>query len=178
MGAQIMDQLGNYVTSNIFALVLIVTAARWPKVARLFISVLFVGGGIWNLFASLTMPEFYVTTYGPLATPPYQAFIYGPFAVNPALFVVPIAIGELAIGAAAAGRGTWGRPSMVGMTAFMLGLAPLGVGGAFPFSIFAIVAGYLLYRKPLATSLFEDVGATAAALTHTFQPRAQARPHN
>ena len=178
MGAQIMDQLGNYVISNIFALVLIVTAARWPKVARLSISVLFLGGGIWNLFASLTMPAFYVTTYGPLATPPYQAFIYGPFAANPAVFVIPIAIGELAIGAAAAGRGIWVRLSMIGMTGFMLGLAPLGVGGAFPFSVFALVAGYLVYRKPLATSLFEDVGATLVALAHTFQPRAQARPHN
>ena len=178
MGAQITDQLGNYVISNIFALALIVAAARWPRVARLFVSVLFVGGGIWNLFASLTMPQFYVATYGPLATPPYQAFIYGPFATNPALFVVPIAIGEMTIGVLAAGSGRWIRLSMVGMTVFMLGLAPLGVGGAFPFSVFAIVAGYLLWSKPLTTSLFQDVRATLTTVAHTFQPRVHARPHS
>jgi len=170
--------LGNYLVSNIFALGLILTAVRWPHVARVLVSLLFVGGGTWNLFASLTMPAFYVATYGHLATPPYQAFIYGPFAANAALFVVPIGIGELAIGLLAAGSGTRVRLSMMGLTGFMLGLAPLGVGGAFPFSIFAIVAGYVLYRKPLVTSLFEDVGATLAALAHAFQPRRQARPHS
>jgi hypothetical protein len=162
MAEQIMDQLGNYVVSNVFALWLIPVSAKWPKVARLFFSVLFLGGGVWNLFASLTMPAFYVATYGHLATPFYAAFIFGPFASNPALFVVPIALGELAIGILATGTGTWVRLSMIGVTVFMLGLAPLGVGGAFPFSIFAILAAYLLSRKQFETSLFEDVRAVIA----------------
>ena len=40
-----------------------------------------------------------------------------------------------------------------------------------------ILAAYLLYRTPFDTSLFEDVGATVAAIAHTFQPRDRARPH-
>jgi len=172
MAEQIMSTLGNYIVSNIFAIFLMVAAVKWPKTARLLISVLFVGGGVWNLFASLTMPAFYVTTYGPVATAPYRAFIYGPFAANPALFVVPIAIGELAIGLLADGGGTWVRLSMIGMTGFMLGLAPLGVGGAFPFSLFAIVAAYFLFRAPPQSSLFQDVAAVRMALAHGFS-----RPH-
>jgi hypothetical protein len=178
MVEQIMSGLGNYVVSNIFVLVLILIAAEWPKIARLLFSVLFLGAGMWNLFASLTMPAFYIATYGPLATPPYAAFIYGPFASNPALFVVPIAIGQLAIGILATGTGARVKLAMVGVTVFMLGLGPLGVGGAFPFSIFAIVAAYLVFRKPFETSLFEDVGATMATIGRIFQPRGHARPRS
>src|SRR5215216_5495941 len=156
MAEQIMSELGNYFGWNVFALYLILVAANWPKIARLLFSVLLLGAGVWNLFASLTMPAFYIATYGHLATPPYAAFIFGPFASNPALFVVPIAVGQLTIGVLATGTGTWVRLAMIGTSLFMLGLAPLGVGGAFPFSLFAIVAAYLLYRQPFETSLFED----------------------
>jgi hypothetical protein len=103
---QIMAGWGTYVGWNIFAVLLVLVAVRWPKLARLLFSVLFLGAGVWNLFASLTMPAFYVETYGPSATPPYAAFIRGPFAANPALFVVPIAAGQLAIGILATGAGS------------------------------------------------------------------------
>jgi len=177
MAEQITAEWGNYVGWNIIAILLVLVAARWPKVARLLFSVLFLGAGVWNLFASLTMPAFYVATYGPSATPPYAAFITGPFAANPALFVVPIAVGQLAIGILAAGTGARVRLAMLGVMAFLLAIAPMGVGSAFPFSVFGIWAAYLLYRTPFDTSLFEDVGATAAATTRTFQPRGRARPH-
>ncbi|HVG98849.1 MAG TPA: hypothetical protein VNK05_18215 [Chloroflexota bacterium] len=135
------------------------------------------GAGVWNLFASLTMPAFYVETYGPLATPPYAAFITGPFAANPALFVVPIAVGQLAIGILATGTGRSVRLAMLGSMAFLLAIAPMGAGAAFPFSLVGIWAAYLLLRAPFDTSLFEDVGATVAAIAHTVQPRGRARPH-
>ena len=177
MGEQIVAEWGNYVGWNVTAIVLVQVAAKWPKLARGLFSVLFLGAGAWNLFASLTMPAFYVATYGPVATPPYAAFITGPFAANPARFVVPIAVGQLAIGILATGTGTWVRVAMLGSMAFLLAIAPMGVGAAFPFSLFGIWAAYLLYRTPFDTSLFEDVGATAAATTRTFQPRGRALPH-
>ena len=131
MAEQISAEWGTYVGWNIVAILLVLVAAKWPKLARLLFSVLFLGAGVWNLFASLSMPAFYVETYGPSATLPYAAFITGPFAANPALFVVPIAVGQLAIGILAAGtergcgwrcsaawpscwpsrRWVWGQPS-------------------------------------------------------------------
>jgi hypothetical protein len=141
------------------------------------LSILFLGGAPWNLFASLTMPSFYVETYGPLATPPYAAFIYGPFAANPAVFVVPIAVGELAIGVLTAAKGAWVRLGMIGVMVFMVGLAPLGVGGAFPFSLWAIVAAYVLFRTRFDTSLPEDVARAWAVVTpHPSWPRGHAGP--
>jgi hypothetical protein len=176
MAEQIMADWGTYVGWNIIALLLVPVAAKWPKIARLLFSVLFLGAGVWNLFASLTMPAFYVETYGPVATPPYAAFIAGPFAADPARFVVPIAVGQLAIGILATGTGRSVRLAMLGSMVFLLAIAPMGVGAAFPFSIFGILAAYLLYRTPFDTSLFEDVGATSGALAHTLQPRGHARP--
>ncbi len=175
MVGQILSALGNYVGSNVFALVLVLLSAKWPKIARLLFSVGFVGAGVWNTLTALMRPTFYVTTYGPLATAPYQAFLYGPFATNPALFVVPIAVGEFAIGVLATGKATWLRLSMVGAMVFLAAIAPMGVGSAFPFSIFGIVAAYLLFRKPLDTTLFEDVGAAWTHIAALFQARGHAR---
>jgi hypothetical protein len=168
---QIRSALGNYVASNVFAILLIVVAARWPRIGRFVVSVGFLGAGIWNMFASLTMPGFYVSTYGPLASPPYAAFIDGPFAANPALFVVPIAIGHLATA-----TGGWVKLALAGSMLFVAAIAPMGVGSAFPFSVFALLAFYLLYRRAFTSSMFEDLGATFAAVTHTGQPRGHARP--
>jgi hypothetical protein len=165
---QIIDHLGNYVGWNLFAVLLILVAARWPRLARCIFSVLFLGAGIWNLFASLSMPMFYVVTYGRLATPPYAAFIAGPFASNPALFVVPIAVGQLVVGALATGTGGRVRLSMLGSMLFLLAIAPMGVGSAFPFSIFVMLAAYLVFRRGFDTSLFQDV----ALLWRTFFSRA------
>ena len=176
MAEQLQSQLGNYVGWTIFILLLLLAAWKRPRVARLLFSVLFVGGGAWNLFASLTMPQFYVETYGPFATPPYAAFIYGPFAANVALFVVPIAIGELTIGILATGTGRALQLGMIGAMAFLLAIAPMGAGSCFPFSLFGIAAAYLLFRKPLATTLFEDAEKALAAITHV-QPRGHPRPH-
>jgi hypothetical protein len=177
MAEQILSHLGNFVGWNIYAMALIPLAARRPKVARFMLSILFLGGAPWNLFASLAMPQFYVETYGPVATPPYAAFIYGPFAANPALFVVPIAFGELAIGVLTAARGTWVGLGMVGVMVFMVGLAPLGVGGAFPFSVFAIAAAYVLFRTRFDTSLPEDVARAWTAVSRPPWPRGHAGPH-
>jgi hypothetical protein len=168
--AQIESELGNYVGWNVAVLVLLVVAARRPRIARVLFSALFVGGGLWNLFASLTMPQFYVETYGPAATPPYAAFIYGPFATNPALFVVPIAIGELAIGTLATRTGKALQLGMFGAMVFLLAIAPMGVGSAFPLSIFGMAAAYLLFRQPLRTTLFEDAAAVFAARMHLQRP--------
>jgi hypothetical protein len=90
---------------------------------------------------------------------------------------VPIAVGQLAIGMLAAGTGRWVRLAMLGSMAFLLAIAPMGVGAAFPFSVFVVVAAYLVFRTPFDTSLVEDAGAAVAALAHTVQAREHARPH-
>ena len=178
MIGQIRSELGNYIGWNIVVLLLLLAAAQRPKIARMLFSILFFGAGVWNLFASLTMPAFYVATYGPVATPPYAAFINGPFASNPALLVVPIALGQLAIGILATGTGARVRLAMVGSMVFLVAIAPMGVGAAFPFSIFGSLAAYLLIRRRFDTSALQDVGATLAARGHTSQLRGHTRPHN
>ena len=177
MSEQIESALGNFVGWNIAVLCLLLAAVKWPRIARALVRALVVGGSAWNLFASLTMPQFYVETYGPLATPPYAAFIYGPFAANPALFVVPIAIGELTIGFLTSGTGKALQLGMVGAMVFLLAIAPMGVGSAFPFSILGMVAAYLLFRHPLGTTLYHDAATAFAAMTHVH-PRGHPRPQS
>jgi hypothetical protein len=98
-----------------------------------------------NLNAVLRSPQIYVAAYGPLAFA-YQKFIYGPFVANPSWFVVPIAVGQLAIGISLLTR-LWIKAGLCGAMLFLLAITPLGVGSAFPCTLILIVGLVILYRK-------------------------------
>jgi hypothetical protein len=87
---------------------------------------------------------------------------------------VPIALGQLAIGILATGSGTAVRLAMIGSMMFLLAIAPMGVGAAFPFSVFVIVAASLVYRRPFTTTLLTDIGAMWSGMDHAFQSRKHA----
>jgi hypothetical protein len=89
----------------------------------------------------------YVEGFGPTAIPLYQAFIEGPFARNPALFVLPIALGQLLCGLAVLfGRGRWVRLGLVGCIVFLVAITGLGVGCAFPANLVMAIGPALLLR--------------------------------
>jgi hypothetical protein len=169
--------VGNYVVSNIVVLFVDGVGSKAAMGRSLLLRLLPPRSGGWNLVASLTMPASYVSTYGPLATPPYAAFICGPFASNPALFVVPVTLGQLAIGIMATGTGGWVRLAMLGSAIFLLAIAPTGVGSAFPFSICGVVAAALLFRRWFSTSLFEDMETLMACTGRPARPHGYARLH-
>jgi hypothetical protein len=139
--------LGPYIGSNIVAIGLLVVAAKWPKVARALFILIFLAACIVNAFTVLTQPEAYLM-YGETAVvQAYRDFIYGPFSQYTAAFVLAIAIGQLAVAALLVGKGILLRLGVIGGIIFLTAIAPLGVGSAFPFSLFAIAALLVMYRK-------------------------------
>lgn len=134
--------------SYAFALSLIVVALKWPRVARAFIGLGFVAASCFNVVTVLRDPQAYVEGFGPLAIALYQRFIYGPFAQNPGLFVLPIAVGQLAVGVLVLSRTS--RAVQIGLAGgilFLLAITPLGLGSAFPSPLLLAVALALLVRR-------------------------------
>jgi hypothetical protein len=140
------EYLGPYIGSNIVAIGLLVVAAKWPKVARALFILIFLAACIVNTFTALTQPEAYLM-YGETAVVQvYRDFIYGPFSQYTAAFVLAIAIGQLTVAAFLVGKGILLRLGVIGGVIFLIAIAPLGVGSAFPFSLFAIAALLVMYR--------------------------------
>ena len=63
------------IISNLVAIVLILTAIRWPRATRWIFSLIFLAAGIFNAYIALTDPQVYVDGYGELVIPLYQDFI-------------------------------------------------------------------------------------------------------
>lgn len=136
-----------FVVSNAVAIGLLVAAVFWPKVARVLFVVIFLGAGLFNGFTALTEPEAYLTYADFAVLPIYRNFINGLFSQITVPFILAMAAGQLAVSALLAGKGLLLLLGVVGGIVFFVAIAPLGVGSAFPFSVFTIIALVVMYRK-------------------------------
>ena len=142
------EVLGPYIGSNVVAIALLLVAALWPKVARVLFVVIFFAAGIFNAYTVITEPMAYVEGYGELAVLKlYQDFIYGVFSQYTIAFVLAIAVGQIAVGGLLLAKRPLLTLGVIGGTIFLAAIAPLGVGSAFPFSVFAIAALVVMYRR-------------------------------
>ncbi|WNG32756.1 hypothetical protein F0U61_03355 [Archangium violaceum] len=140
--------LAGYFVSFIVAALLAAACAHWPHtVGRSLVAVVFLLASAVNGMLALLHPQLYVEGFGPTAIPLYQAFIEGPFAQNPALFVLPIALGQFLCGLGVLlGRGVWARLALVGCIVFLVAITGLGVGCAFPANLAMALSPALLLR--------------------------------
>jgi hypothetical protein len=151
-GMRSQDVLPYFISNTIAVLTL--AAAIWrPSIARWIIFAIFGYACIFNGQLALRQPEQYQGFADLAIVPFYRDFITGPFREHAREFLLAIAIGQGVTAAAMAIRPLlW--IGALGVTVFLMCIAPLGVGSAFPFSVLvslaAIVAvGGLTKQKAL-----------------------------
>lgn len=135
-----------YLVSNVFALVLVAVAWKWPRAARIFLGAGFLLAALFNAVSSIRDPQVYVTGFGPNAVPLYQKIIYGPFAAHPRAWLLAIAAGQGVSGALLLTR-RFARLGAAGAAIFLLAIAPLGLGSAFPATLLIAAAVLLAVRR-------------------------------
>ena len=135
-----------YVVSNAVALFMLWSAWKKPVLARLLFFILFFWAFIMNLTTALTNPNDYLN-YSEMAVTWYKSFIDGWFKDHITIVVVTIAIGQALIAIGMILNGTLVRLAAIGAILFLIGIAPLGVGSAFPFSITVSAAAWLIIRR-------------------------------
>ena len=143
-----------YTISNIVGLLFLWAAIKKPKLARLLFLLLFAWASWMNFSTSRNLPEVYLD-YTQFAIGPYKAFINGWFQYHISAMVGLIALGQAMIAAGMLLTGIWLRLACIGAIIFMLAIAPLGVGAAFPFSITVSLAAYFILRKDDKNFLWE-----------------------
>lgn len=135
-----------YIGSNLFAIGLLIVAIKRSKLARLIFSLLFAYAFCMNYYYSHYHPTAYLE-YAPSALPFYRDFINGWFKDHITAMVTLIAYGQAFIAIAVLLNNWRVKLACVGAIIFFIGIAPLGLYAAFPFSLTASAAAYFILRK-------------------------------
>ena len=125
-----------YAIANAFALATLALAFWRRDVCRWLGVAVFAWAAVANAVIGLTHPEAYVDYAALTPSAMYREFILGWFSQHVQAMVIPIACAQLAIAALLASRRPFHRRlGLAGALTFLLGIAPLGVGSGFPFSV-------------------------------------------
>lgn len=146
------------IISNVVAAAILVVAWRWRNVGRLLFVLLFLWAAQINLRTAIMTPTAYLD-YAQWAIAPYRTFILGAFSRHITAFVAVIAVGQFVIAVLVALRGPAVRLGLLGALAFLLAIAPLGRGSAFPFSLIAGAAAVVLARSAFPRTLWGEAAA-------------------
>lgn len=135
-----------YLISQVISLLILLAAWKNTRLGRILFAVLFFYAGIYNMYIGFTKPNEYLG-FANLALPFYRDFINGWFSRHHHIIIPLIAAGQLLIAAGMMWKNGWVKWACAGAIAFLLSIAPLMVGSAFPFSITVSVAAILILKN-------------------------------
>ena len=130
-----------YVISQVVSIIILIAAWKRTRWGRWLFSVLFLAT---NMYIGLTNPDSYLDN-ARFAIPLYQEFINGWFSHYNHIIIPLIAVGQFLISIGMLLHGWWVKLACIGSIVFLLSIAPLMVGAAFPFSITVSIAGWLIF---------------------------------
>lgn len=136
-----------YMVSNTVGLFMLIAAIFAPLLARFLMVLIFVGAAVFNAFMAIRSPELFMVYGAMTVSPVYEQFIYGAFRNNITAIVVSISVCQLATGIFIAGKGPLLRLGLAAATIFLVAIAPLGAGSAFPSTLVLAIAAIILMFK-------------------------------
>ena len=136
-----------YILSNVIALVLLILAWKLPRIARLLFFLLFAWAGWANTNAVLSDPGQYLNYSEFAFFDFYKDFILGFFSVHTKIIVLSIAFCQLLISISMLLKGSIFKLGCIGACIFFVGIAPLGVGAAFPSSLIGVMAIIFMNKR-------------------------------
>jgi hypothetical protein len=145
-----------YMVSNAVAVILLLVAWKKPRIARVMFVLLFGWAASTNWSTVIQHPDVYLEYADLTFWDVYQKFILGWFRQHIVLVVGTIATCQALIAIAMLLKGWLLDVGIFAAIIFLLAIAPLGVGSAFPFSIIASIALYKVYRSPFNDYLFRS----------------------
>ena len=135
-----------YTISQVASLIILIAAWKKTRLARVLFALLFFWAAATNMYIGIARPDTYLL-YADMAISPYRDFIKGWFSQNKHILIPLIAIGQFFIAIGMLLKGLWVKLACIGSIIFLLSIAPLMVGAAFPFSITVSAAALFIYRN-------------------------------
>ena len=142
-----LDQyLVSYIISQVASVIILIVALKRTRWARWLFTLLFFWASATNMYFGIINPDIY-QQYADMSIPLYRDFINGWFSHYNHIIIPLIAIGQFCIAVAMLLKGIWVKLACIGAIIFLLSIAPLLVGSAFPFSITVSIAAILIYKN-------------------------------
>jgi hypothetical protein len=139
-----------YIISNIVALIILLASWKHYRVSRMMLFILFAWASSTNLNEAIVAPQFYMDYSGLTFSNLYRNFIQGWFSRHILLSVGFIATCQAFIAISMLLSGGLFKIGAAGAIIFLVAIAPLGVGAAFPCTIIlAIAIGLLVKQKQI-----------------------------
>jgi len=135
------------IISNIVAILQLIAATKWPRIARLSFFLLFAWAGWTNWTESQQAPQFYLEYADLTWSDWYRRFIKGWFADHIQFAVGIIATCQGLIAVSILLKGWVYKIGSVGGIIFLLSILPFGVGSGFPCTAIMATALFILLRK-------------------------------
>ena len=135
------------IISNIVAILQLVAAIKWPRIARLSFFLLFAWASWTNWTKSQRAPQFYLEYADLTWSNWYKNFIKGWFADHIQFAVGAIATCQGLIAISMLLKGWIYKTGLVGAIIFLLSILPFGVGSGFPCTAIMAIALFILLRK-------------------------------
>src|SRR5688572_27223625 len=139
----LQEYLLPYLISQAASLVILIAACWKTRWARWLFSVLFFWASVTNMCIGLADPDSYLDN-ARFAIPLYQDFINGWFSHYNHIIIPLIAVGQFFIAVGMLLHKWWVKLACIGSIIFLLSIAPLMIGSAFPFSITVSIAAVLI----------------------------------
>ncbi|WP_246008241.1 LOG family protein [Chitinophaga lutea] len=140
---------GFFVTNIFFILVLVMAFVK-PRLAAIWLTVIFAGAAVVNMTLAIRSPESYLAFADVAVFEIYVRFIRGSFSAMIPGFILSIAAIQLLIGAGIWGKPTMRQASLWGAILFLWAISPLGAGSAFPAPVWLAAACAVLLWKDAA----------------------------
>lgn len=136
-----------YLGSNIIAIILVLTAFIYPRFTKWIFAIIFLWAAIINLTTARATPEVYLEYASLSIVPVYKTFILEFFSRHITEIVSTIAVGQLIISVLLIQKQRYSVWGIIGAIVFLILIAPLGVGSAFPATILMAIALYQVHKN-------------------------------
>ncbi|CAL1518886.1 hypothetical protein [Chitinophaga sp. MM2321] len=136
-----------YLVANVISLIILLLAIFRPNIARGALAAVFIGAAFFNAVMAIRHPELFMAYGAMTVSPVYEQFIYGAFRNNITAIVVSISICQLATGIFITAREALLKLGLTAATIFLVAIAPLGAGAAFPSTLILAAAAVILLFK-------------------------------
>ena len=135
-----------YVITHAISFLLLFICHKWPKTGKIIWGIIFILAGIFNIFAVIRNPDVYLT-YREHAVNFYKLFIDGVFRSFTIFIVSLIGSGQILVGFFLLRKGKLFVLGILGGIVFLLAIAPLGIGSAFPSTLLMALSLIILYIR-------------------------------
>lgn len=141
-----LDYWFPYVVTHAVTFLMIFICYKWPKAGKVAWGIIFILAGIFNIFTVIRDPEAYLS-YRDHAVDFYKFFIDGVFRSFTIFIVSLIGTGQILVGIFLLRKGKLFSLGILGGIVFLVAIAPLGIGSAFPSTLLMALSLVLLYIR-------------------------------